>query len=294
MFDWINVGMGWILRQLYELLESFGAGNYALAIFLFTLLVNLVFLPLSIKQQKASAKQASLRPRLEALKEKCGDDQRRYQTEMQALYQKENVSMMGGCWTALIRLPFLWAVWSVIREPLTYIVRADKALIDKAMSLLPSGATQLDVIMNMDNLVKQDAALSNLASKVNFDLFSINLAETPKFDLGFSTIGWIWLIPLLSFATAMLSSVITMRMQSKTNPQAGNMGCMMLGMPLISLWIAFGVPGAVGFYWTCSNLVNMIVQIFMHKFYGPHTMIAREEAKVVRDRRAKELELKAK
>ena len=87
MFDWINVAMGWVLRQLYELLESFGAGNYALAIFVFTLLVNLVFLPLLVKQQKASAKQVGLRPKLEALKQKCGDDQRRYQTEMQALYQ---------------------------------------------------------------------------------------------------------------------------------------------------------------------------------------------------------------
>ncbi len=298
MFDWINVAMGWVLRQLYELLESFGMGNYALAIFLFTLLINVVFLPLSIKQQKASAKQASLRPRLEALKQKCGDDQRRYQTEMQALYQKENVSMMGGCWTMLIRLPFLWAVWSVIREPLTYIVRADKALVDKAMALLPSvtsdAPSQLGVIVHMDSLVKKDPSLNSLASALNFDFFGINLADTPHFDLGFSDVGWIWLIPVLSFATAMLSSVISLRMQKQTNPQAGQMGCMMLTMPLLSLYIAFTVPGAVGFYWACSNVVNMIVQIFMHKFYGPYAMVAREEADVIRKRRAKELELKAK
>jgi YidC/Oxa1 family membrane protein insertase len=68
----------------------------------------------------------------------------------------------------------------------------------------------------------------------------------------------------------------------------------MLTMPLMSLWIAFTVPGAVGFYWICSNLVNMIVQAFTNKFYGPYATIAREEAKMIAARRARELELKAK
>ena len=69
--SYIYRAMGWILQQLYEFLDSFGMGNYAVAILLFTVLVNVVFLPLSVKQQKSTAKQASLRPKLEALKEKA-------------------------------------------------------------------------------------------------------------------------------------------------------------------------------------------------------------------------------
>jgi YidC/Oxa1 family membrane protein insertase len=300
--------MGWILQQLYEFLDSFGMGNYAVAILLFTVLVNVVFLPLSVKQQKSTAKQASLRPKLEALKEKCGDDQRRYQTEMQALYQKENVSMMGGCWTLLVRLPFLWGVWQAIRSPLSYILGVSEEVVKKATDVLltlntsldAKTITELDIVENINSLVAKDASFSELAAKIqtlDFNFFGINLTETPQFKLDFSTVGWIWVIPFIAFATSMLSSVVSLQMQKKTNPQAAQnsqMGCMMLSMPLMSLWIAFTVPGAVGFYWICSNLVNMVVQMFTNKVYGPYTMIARDEAKIISERRAKELELKAK
>ncbi len=305
--SYIYRAMGWILEQLYSLLEQINMGNYALAIVLFTLLVNVIFLPLSIKQQKSTSKQAALRPRLEALKEKCGDDRQRYQTEMQALYQKENISMMGGCWTIFIRLPFLWGVWQAIRSPISYIL-GESALAKSAITVLAGilgkdakAVTELDVISNIGAIVEKDASFASLQESVqtlDFSLFGdfINLTEIPSFDFGFQfiTASWIWLIPLFSFATAMLSSIVSMRMQKKTNPQAASMGGMMLMMPLLSLWIAFTVPGAVGFYWACSNIANMLIQIFMQRLYGPYTMIAREEAKLVATRRAKEKELRSK
>lgn len=303
---YIYSAMGWILKQLYDLLGLIQLDNYAYAIILFTLLVNLIFLPLTIKQQKATAKQAALRPKLEALKERCGDDQRRYQTEMQALYQKEKVSMMGGCWTLLVRLPFLWGVWQAIRSPLSYILsgissETVKVALGKAKEFLPDikNLTELDIVNNIDFLVSKDSAtfspLVEPIKTLNFDFLGLNLADTPEFTLKFGSLtseDWIWLIPLFSFATSMLSSVISLRMQKKNNPQAAGMGAMMLMMPLMSLWIAFTVPGAVGFYWACSNLVNMIIQIFTNKYYGPYTIAAREAAKTVAERKKKERELK--
>ncbi len=300
--SYIYSAMGWVLKQLYDLLALVQLDNYAYAIILFTLLVNLVFLPLTIKQQKATAKQTALRPKLEALKEKCGDDQRRYQTEMQALYQKEGISMMGGCWTILVRLPFLWGVWQAIRSPLSYILSLDitSAITDKAQALLPNikQVTELDIVNNIDFLVSKDSAtfasLVEPIKNLNFDLFGgwINLAETPDFSIKFDTLSPIWLIPLFSFATSILSAIVSLQMQKKNNPQAASMGGMMLMMPLMSLWIAFGVPGAVGFYWACSNVVNMVIQIFMNQYYGPYTIAAREAAKTVAARKKKEKELK--
>ena len=299
--SYIYRAMGWILNQLYQLLEMIGIGNYALAIVLFTILVNVIFLPLSVKQQKSMSKQTALKPRLDALKEKCGDDRARYQTEMQALYQKENVSMMGGCWTLLVRLPFLWGVWQAIRCPISYILgQAENA--EKAREILAGilnkgkdAVTELDVISKINTIVDKDASLASLKdslSSLNFDFFGIKLTQSPDFDISFATIDWIWLIPILSFATAMLSSVISLRMQKKTNPQGASAGGMLLLMPLLSLWISFKVPGAVGFYWACSNIANMIIQIFMHRIYGPYTMIAREEAELIGARKAKENQLR--
>ena len=81
-------------------------------------------------------------------------------------------------------------------------------------------------------------------------------------------------------------------MQKKTNPDAASMGGMMLLMPLLSLWIAFKVPAAVGFYWACSNVVTMVIQIIMNKMLGPYKIIARNEAKIIAERRKKETQLK--
>ncbi len=304
--SYIYRAMGWILNELYQLLSKIGLGNYAYAILLFTILVNLVFLPLSIHQQRTMAKQVGLRPKLEALKAKCGDDQRKYQTEMQALYQREKVSMTGGCWMLFIRLPFLWGVWMAIRSPLSYILNVSDSVIASAKELLiqqvpafagkaVSQIAELDVVHNISTLAAHDAGLKDVMAKVqslNFNFFGVDLTETPHFTLNFAKAQWIWVIPILSFLTAMLSSLVSMQMQKKTNPDmGGQMGCMMLSMPLISLWIAFTVPGAVGFYWACSNVVTMVVQMFMNRFYGPYTMVAREAAARMAKRKEKERQL---
>ena len=101
IFNILNIPLGWILKNISAL---FG-GNFAAAVFVFTLLVNLAMIPLSIKSQKSSVQQIRLKPKLDELKKKYGDDRNKYATETQRLYQEEGVSMSGGCLPMLIRLP---------------------------------------------------------------------------------------------------------------------------------------------------------------------------------------------
>ena len=69
---------------------------------------------------------------------------------------------------------------------------------------------------------------------------------------------------------------------------------LLLLMPLFSLWIAFNVPCAVGFYWACSNFVSMLMQIAMQLLYSPARVIARTEAKETLQRReAEQLKIRA-
>ena len=83
----------------------------------------------------------------------------------------------------------------------------------------------------------------------------------------------------MSFLAQMLSSVLSMRMQKKLNPEAPSMSGMMITMPLISLFIGFGFPGGVTFYWTCSSLIGGFIQLGVQHFYGPHKMLSRERSK---------------
>lgn len=307
--------MGWILKQLFNLLNSAGIGYYAVAIAVFTILINAIFLPLNIKQQKTTAKQTAIRPKMDAIKEKCGDDRQKYSLEVQELNQREGISMMGGCLPMLIRLPFLWGVWRAISNPLSYILNWSSDLINSAKGLLSglegvsikAGYEEIGIIDNFGTIVGKanEQGLTDIASqsaavesfKKSFNLFGIDMTRIPTFTLNFADPGvdfTLWIIPFLSFASSMLSSIISMRMQKKINPEAAQMGGMMFLMPLFSLYISFLVPGAVGFYWICSNLVNMVIQVILNKTMSPYRIIAKDEARFISDRKKKESALKAK
>ena len=253
--------------------------NFAAAVLLFTLFINLALLPLTLKSQKASGGQMRIKPKLDELKKKYGDDKQRYSQEMQKLYQQENISMSGGCLPTLIRMPFLFSVYYLITQPLTYFggVTAEKAAEIMKTLGVKSQVEAVNVIQSTGNL---PAGVDSAVERLNFSFFGLNLTETPKFNIDiFNNFQWIWLIPIMAFAAQMLTSIISLKLQKLTNPDAPSMGGMMLTMPLISLFIGFSVPGAVGFYWACSSLVGGLIQAGVQYFYGPQKMLAAERAK---------------
>ena len=104
------------------------------------------------------------------------------------------------------------------------------------------------------------------------------------------------LIPIMSLVTSIGSSVVSMLIQKKNNPaaaqQMGSMMAMMLMMPLFSFWIAFKLPAAVGFYWTISNVVAILQQLFLAKFFPPKKSQARDMIENTIQRRAREKNIK--
>ncbi len=254
--------------------------NFAAAVFLFTIFINLALIPLTLKSQKASVGQARIKPKMDELKKKYGDDKQRYSQEMQKLYQQENISMSGGCLPMLIRMPFLFSVYYLITQPLTYFggISAEKA----AKIMTDFGVkSQVDAVNLIQSGAKAlPAGVDSAVERLNFSFFGIDLTETPSFNIDiFNHFQLIWLIPILAFAAQMLTSIISLKMQKRINPDAPSMGGMMLTMPLISLFIGFSVPGAVGFYWACSSLVGGLLQSGLQYFYGPQKMLAAERAK---------------
>ena len=115
---------------------------------------------------------------------------------------------------------------------------------------------------------------------IKFSLFGIDLTATPKFSIDiFNAFNRTWIMPLLAFVAQMLTSVMSSIMQKKQNPDAPSMMGMMLMMPLMSLFIGFGFPCGVTFYWACSSLIGGVIQILVQQFYGPHKLLSKERAK---------------
>ncbi|MCI8360406.1 MAG: YidC/Oxa1 family membrane protein insertase [Clostridiales bacterium] len=298
IFDFIiNKPMGWILEKLGMLT----GGNFAASVFLFTLLINLILIPLSVKTQRSTAKQAKLRPKLDLLKQRYGDNKVKYNEEMSKLYQEEKISMTGGCLPMLIRMPFLFGVYYAVTRPLTYLMGMSADLINQAREAYGAlnniaadklqTITELNIVHDASQLQSSVPQLAEIGDTLNFSFFGLDLTQSPHFTINiFGGFQAIWIIPILSFATAMLTSVVSMRMQKRTNPDAPNMAGMMLTMPLISLFIAFTVPGAVGFYWTCSNLVSGTIQTLLSYIYSPNKIIAMDQAKLALKRKEHEAE----
>ncbi len=125
--------LGWILNGIYEFLALFtdkvngiGIANIALCIILFTIIVKMLMLPLTIKQQKSTKLSAQMSPELSAINEKYKGktdeaSRRKMQMETQAVYDKYGTNPMVGCLTLLISLPILFALYRVIYAIPAYI-----------------------------------------------------------------------------------------------------------------------------------------------------------------------------
>ncbi len=300
MFDFLLKPLGWILQQFAYLFN----GSFAWSVFMFTLVVNLLMIPLSIKTQKSTVGQMRIRPKMEALKKKYGDDKQRYSTELQKLYQEENVSMSGGCLPMLIRLPIMLGVYQVVLSPLKYImqvsdkaIEAGKVAVEKLTEKTLTGYYELEILENLKNGKIVSDEIAQKMSEIDFHFFGINLTDSPEFNINiFGPNGFnpTWIIPILAFAAAMLTSIVSMQIQKRTNPDAPRMGGMMLTMPFISLFIGFSVSCAAGFYWACSSLISGAIQSLIQIYYGPNKIIAAEQAKALVKRNKEEKAIKAK
>lgn len=130
IFNIINIPLGYVLRFFAE----FFANDFAAAVAVFTLIINIVLIPLSIKSQKSAVQQMRIKPKMDDLRKRYGDDRQKMAQAQQQLYQEEGVSMSGGCLPMIIRLVIMMSIYWLILSPLAYIARVDDAKINNVYS----------------------------------------------------------------------------------------------------------------------------------------------------------------
>jgi len=105
-------GLGWCLAQIYSVVP-----NYAAAIIILTVLIRLLLLPFGFKQIKSMQHMQALQPELKALQKKYKNNKQKLQEEQMKMYREAGVNPLGGCLPLLLTLPFLFAMYAVIRPP---------------------------------------------------------------------------------------------------------------------------------------------------------------------------------
>ncbi len=285
--DFIFRGIGIFLGWLDGL-----TGNYLFAILIFALIVELLMLPFGIKQQKNSRRQAKLRPKEMAIRRKYAGrtdqaTQQKITTEIQELYQKENFSPFAGCLPMLIQLPIILIIYQVVINPLQYVSGMDVGVVNNIAEAL--GKTTVSPIVLMEdikaagslagvqNLVVEGKELSveavkalselDFASLPDLSVFGLNLGYTPSI----TEPSWLLIVPALTFIVYFFSTKLSRKFLYQPNMaaddrQAACSNTMMdWMMPIMSIFISFSVPAAIGVYWIFKSIIGTVKQFILSK-----------------------------
>lgn len=288
MFQFFANIFGYILN----IINNF-VGNYGLAIILFTVIVKLVMLPLSIKQQKAMKKNNKIQKQIKVLQFKYKNDPEKLNREMMELYKKENMSPFSGCFSTIIQFILLISIFYMVRFPLTYMKHIDKTQLDTyVQQMKDDGMTvsqaysEIDVIREIDYLKEKFPDDSNLDKiSLNMQFLGLDLGKIPQQNLNDWTV---YIIPVLYIISTFISMRITTSMQNKTKEKDGvidvtenkdskeennEMEDMMAQsnkmmswmMPIMSVSISLVAPLGLALYWLINNVLMIGERLVLDK-----------------------------
>ena len=297
MFEFFANIFGYLLQFVYHLVN-----NYGLAIILFTVIIKILLLPLSIKQQRSMKKSAELNEKMKVLQFKYKNDPEKLNQEMMNLYKSENMSPFSGCLTAIIQLLLLLSIFYLVRSPLTYMEKIPTESINNYVQQLKDDGKTISQVYPEIDLIREyktikeknpeDANVEKINIQMNF--LGLDLSKIPQQNMTDYTV---YIIPVLYILSSFISIRMTTAMQEKQNkankekkeqkevqidgttgkelvPQEeeNEMDAVMQTnkmmswmMPIMSISIAFVAPLGLALYWLVSNILMIVERIILDK-----------------------------
>lgn len=289
MFQFFANIFGYVLNFINNFV-----GNYGLAIILFTVLIKIIMLPLSIKQQRTMKKSAKLQEQIKVLQFKYKNDPEKLNREMMDLYKKENMSPFSGCLSTIVQFILLISIFYMVRCPLTYMERIDKTQIDTYVQQLKDNGMsvnqaylEIDIIRELDYLKEKfpdDQTLDKINLNMNF--CGLDLSKIPQQNLGDWTV---YIIPILYIISTFVSMRITTSMQKKNKKKDGVIDItenkdekeeeknemedameqsnkmMSWMMPIMSVSISLVAPLGLALYWLVNNVLMIGERLVLDK-----------------------------
>lgn len=280
IFDAVAKLFGYVLWFFFDLFD-----NYPLAVLCFTVVVRLVVLPFELKSRRASAQIAKLNKKQAEIQKKYKNNQEKQQEELAKLYQQEGNGLFGGCLPQLIPMVSFMGVFFAITRPLTNMFHLSADKVAQAIALIgetKNHHAQLSVVRRfalepqLFTMFSESEVSDLLDFNKGFNFFGLDFFSTP-ISTKFLDFAWIW--PALCIITMIISTVIMQKLTP--TPEAAQPGCMRFFPYLLSLpflYVTINAPAAVGFYYAISNVLTIIQNIFIAKFYNNNIITAKQEA----------------
>ena len=225
---------GYVLNFIYNVVK-----NYGVAIIIFSILVKVLMIPISLKQQKTMKKSAKIQAKMKEIQFKYKNNPEQLNQATMELYKSENMSPFSGCFSAIVQIVLLFAVFYLVRSPLTYMKKIDENVINKYSKIIHendlstnSAYPQIEILRELDNVKElknkktpveanegnesseeqqqvdekikdlseiNDEELNNLY--INMDFLGLNLAQVPTKSSDWKA----YIIPILYVITAVIS-----------------------------------------------------------------------------------------
>ncbi len=269
---------GYVLNFIYGMVN-----NYGVAIILFTILLKLIMLPISIKQQKTMKKSAKIQGQVKKIQEKYKNDPTRMNQEVMDLYKKENMSPFSGCLSSILQIVLVISMFYLVSRPLTYMKHVDTELIHQYTQELQEaeGAANYQEIGIIRTKASEDERVN-----INMDFLGLNLSSVPSQNYH----DWkVFIIPVLYVITSFISTRITTNMNKtkkkeeekpKVDPNTKELmkkeeenidmmeemnKNMMIMMPIMTVSIALIAPLGLALYWLINNIFMLGERLIINK-----------------------------
>ena len=278
----LSAPLGYVMEWIYKLLP-----NYGWDIILFTLLINIVKIPLQLSQQKSMAKMSAFQPMLQEIQTKYKNKPEKQQEEMLKLQQDYGYKPTAGCVPMLLNFLVIFGVIGVVYNPLERIFHISAAALAAAGEALTAAGVSFTAITRDTNIIAQVVAgnsgvigcfsadqiatITEFSQHMNF--LGIDLTRIPQIGLSLDLV-----LPLLSVVTMFLSTHISMKASGQQ--MQGSMKVTMYLMPLMYLFFCFTYPLAFSLYYVISNIVMTVQTQVMRKIYDPEKMRKEVEAQI--------------
>lgn len=296
--DIVTVPFGWLMAVLYHTTQ-----NYGVAMIIFALAVQLVLTPINAKSKKSMMGMSRLAPQVQDIQRRYPNDPQKQNELTQKLYQDAGVSMGGGCLWSLIPMLILFPLFTVIREPITYILMESKEVAAEIVKVIQANApeafsgnsyyAQVTAAQLIPQFTEElRAAIPEISERalegINFNFLGINMGAIPQFNVFSPNWAWNWahigafLIPVLSTGSQFLQMWISQKTNNsvitdengvqdeetaKNSQQNQSMQMMMWMMPLMTLWIGFTVAAGLSLYWFVGGIFRMVTDPIMTNHY---------------------------
>ena len=300
----VAIPLGWIMKYCYIFVNDILhlPLSYVFALFLFAFITKAIMFPLSLKQQRSTAKLSAFQPMVEEINRTYAKDPNKRNEETQKLYEEVGYNPLSGCLPMLIQFPIIFGLVEVIYKPLTYMLRIPADVVTAMSDIIKAVnpdinvrnietsiiAAVKDTPAMFDSLRATAGEYIDTLANLDMSIGSLALWQVPweQLKLGFSIV--LILIPLFSVGTMLLSSLITLKTSGQSNSAGAGAGrSMMVVSSLLFGTFSFTYPAAFSLYWGFQSLIAILQAYVLRAICDPEELRRQAVEEMQEKRRAR-------